>query len=152
MYADRHARPEGIKPGSLIVAIAINAGLIGALLFVTPVFEEITREKPLVISNVPIDPPPEPVIPEAKPARSDRTAARPERVDTTTSILPTPSTTGGAPGASQGWSGCSRAAASTRSSTTGLQIAKIRSRRRLANRARSSARSRPTVTIWSARG
>ena len=89
MYADRHAQPEGIKPGSLIIAIAINAGLVGALVFVTPVFEVMTGNKPLEIVNIPVAPPPEPNPPEAKPERSDRATAQPERVDTSTSIIAT---------------------------------------------------------------
>ena len=91
MYADRHARPEGIKPGSLIVAIAINAGLIGALMFVTPVFDTIKEKKPFQIVNIPDDPPPpaEPV--EEKPQPDARTTARPEHIAAATSIVPTTS-------------------------------------------------------------
>lgn len=88
MYADRYAPPAGIKSGSLIVAVAVNAGVIGALVFVTPVFEVIKRDRPLITTNVPIDPPPPPEPLEMQPQRSDRTQARPEQVSTSTSIVP----------------------------------------------------------------
>lgn len=89
MYADRHARPEGIKPGSLSVAVGINAALVGALMFASPAVELI-RERTLTISNVPVDvppppPPPEPV--EAKVTTQARSAAQPERVDVTIPIV-----------------------------------------------------------------
>lgn len=87
MYADRHARPEGIKPGSLTIAIGINAALIGALMFASPAVELI-KERTLSITNVPVDippPPPEPI--EPKVSSEARSTARPEQIAATIPIV-----------------------------------------------------------------
>lgn len=88
MYVDRYARREGIKPGSLAVAVALNAAVIGALLFSAPVIEAIREKPPLITTNIPLDPPPPPP-PEVQPSSEKRASARPERVDTSLTILPT---------------------------------------------------------------
>ncbi len=87
MYADRYAKSAGVKPGSLIVAVAINAGVIGALLLSTPVVHAIRERGALEIINIPADPPPpEPAPPEAKPQPDDRVASPPDQVMTTTAL------------------------------------------------------------------
>lgn len=86
MYADRYARPAGIKPGSLTVAIGINAALIGALLFSSPAVQQTFRDPPLTTINVPIDPPPDPIQPETKAQPQQRATAQPERIEATTAI------------------------------------------------------------------
>ena len=82
MYADHYARPEGIKPGSLTIAIAINGAIIGALLFSAPVVTRI-NDRPLTIKSIFLDPPPplETPEPEAKPQphrKTVPTAAKPD--------------------------------------------------------------------------
>jgi protein TonB len=88
MYADRHARPEGIKPGSLTIAIGINAALIGGLMFASPAVELI-KERTLSITNVPIDipPPPPPVPIEPEVSSQARDAAQPEQIAATIPIV-----------------------------------------------------------------
>lgn len=87
MYADRHARPEGIKPGSLAIAVAINAGLIGALLFSSPEMIARLPVKPLEVTNIFADPPPDPIPPESTAQPRQKTVAPPrERIETTSSI------------------------------------------------------------------
>ncbi|WBH15464.1 energy transducer TonB [Sphingomonas radiodurans] len=91
MYADRHARPEGIKPGSLTIAIGINAALIGALMFVSPVFEVVEKDGPLQIISIPADPPPKPIQPpETKP---EANKPSPSRQDPIIAVDPIVSTT-----------------------------------------------------------
>ena len=84
MYADRYARPEGIKPGSLTVAIGINAAIIGALMFSAPIVTGITGEKPFEAINIPIDSPPDPLPPEVKAQPQQPTKAQPTRIEATT--------------------------------------------------------------------
>ncbi len=88
MYAHRHVQAAGLKPASLVVAVAINAAVIGALLFSTPVIEAIRDKPPLTIINIPIDPPPPPV-PEPRPSPDQRAASRPDRVATSSPVVPT---------------------------------------------------------------
>lgn len=87
MYADRYSRPEGIKPGSLVVAVAINAAVIGALVFSAPVIEAIRDKPSLAITNIPLDPP-QPPPPEVQPQTDARSTSAPERVATSASIAP----------------------------------------------------------------
>lgn len=90
MYADRHARPEGIKPGSLAIAVAINGALVGALMFASPALQVIKHKDPLRIFDVPEEvPPPPETMPEIKPVPAPRMARQPERILTVTPIVPT---------------------------------------------------------------
>ncbi|MBX9731988.1 MAG: hypothetical protein K2X59_11725 [Sphingomonas sp.] len=67
MYAERYDRPGTIKPGSLAMAIAINAGVLTAVLLAAPEIIKIKPPGPIEIVNIPIKPPPpEPVQPRAK--------------------------------------------------------------------------------------
>lgn len=90
MYADRHARPEGIKPGSLAIAIGINGALVGALMFASPAIEMIKQKDPLRIFVVPDEVPPPPnIIPETKPQPDAREAVVRETINTTKPIVET---------------------------------------------------------------
>ncbi len=91
MYADRHARPEGIKPGSLAIALGINGALVGALMFASPAIEMITKPKPLTLIDVLSEPapPPPPNLPNVKPQPDARNAVVREAVTTTDPIVDT---------------------------------------------------------------
>lgn len=62
MYADRHAPRFRLNPAGLTAAVAINAALIGALIFSGPAIVTKIRDHPLTATNVfvPEPPPPEP--------------------------------------------------------------------------------------------
>lgn len=66
MYADRYARAGGIQPGSLAIALGLNAAVIAALVLSSPEVREKLPDPALVIKNIPLDDPP-PLIPETKP-------------------------------------------------------------------------------------
>ena len=66
MYADRYARAGGIQPGSLAIALGLNAAVIAALVLSSPAVREKLRDPVLMTKNIPLDDPPPP-IPEAKP-------------------------------------------------------------------------------------
>lgn len=90
MYADRNARSSGVNAGSLVAAVAINAAVIGALVFSAPVIDAIRQRPTLRIENIPLDPPPpEAVEPPPRAATEQRAAATPERPDTSAALLPT---------------------------------------------------------------
>ena len=90
MYADRHASPEGIKPGSLAVAVAINVALVGALLLSNPQFVPRPPDDTLSTRNIPLTPPPEPQpTPEAKARAEQRIVTPPEQPDRSTAVDPT---------------------------------------------------------------
>ena len=105
MYADRHAQPTRFNPGGLTAAVAINAGLIAALMFAGPKILPSDPIRILKTTNIPIDqPPPEP--PRPQPKTEAITASRPtetivaphpivpvpvsSNLVTTTTIVPTP--------------------------------------------------------------
>lgn len=58
MYADRNTRSPGIKPGSLAVAVAINGGMLAALLLAPPMKVFGPSKDPFELINVPSPPPP----------------------------------------------------------------------------------------------
>lgn len=90
MYADRNARPSGVNAGSLVVAVAINAAVIGALIFSAPVIEAIKQRGSLIVENIPLDPPPPPEPIEPPPAIKDqKVSTLPERPSASTNIAPT---------------------------------------------------------------
>ena len=88
MYADRYTRPEGIKPGSLSIAVALNAAMLAALLFSSPTVRKALPYKPFEATNIPVDPPPEPIPPTPQPKLQQPTRATPERVDTSSVTSP----------------------------------------------------------------
>lgn len=92
MYADRYTKPTRFNPGGLTAAIAINAGLIAALMFAGPTILPTDPIRTLVTTNIPIDqPPPEPPTPQPKTA--DVVATRPtETIVAPDPVVPTPST------------------------------------------------------------
>lgn len=61
MYADRNARHGGVKPGSLAIAVAINGGVLAAVLLAPAVGVHLKPNHPLIINNVPLPLPPEPI-------------------------------------------------------------------------------------------
>ena len=90
MYADGYSRPTGIRAGSLAVAIAINVGVLSALMFSAPLITAIGGGKSLVVTNIPLEPPPplEPALPEPKPETGR--VAPPEQMSRSTPLLSTP--------------------------------------------------------------
>jgi periplasmic protein TonB len=68
MYADRHARPGGFSPGSLVVAIGVNGAVVAALLAANPDYIPKRVADPFTAINIPIDEPPPPPPPPAKPS------------------------------------------------------------------------------------
>lgn len=94
MYAERFADGPRVRPGSLGVALAINGGVVAALLLASPVIDPPRERPPLVIETIPVDP----VTPDPVPPRPEtpRTAQRQERPDTTQPLpfpLPDPGQT-----------------------------------------------------------
>lgn len=67
MYAERYDRKSAIKPGSLAVAVAINAAVLGAVLL-TPM-EVFTKaiDRPFEGTNIPLPPEPKPIEADPKP-------------------------------------------------------------------------------------
>lgn len=87
MYADRFARSEGIKPGSLTIAVAVNGAIIAALIFSAPEVLKKLPPRPFETINIPVDPPPPPEpVQETKARPHQKTAAQPDPVDTSTKI------------------------------------------------------------------
>ncbi|WP_308815076.1 TonB family protein [Sphingomonas sp. GV3] len=77
MYADRYAKPTRFSPSGLTAAVAINAGLVAALIFAAPhVMTAPPKGAPIDIFTVPTDPPPPP--PESKPKPHDVRARVPD--------------------------------------------------------------------------
>lgn len=62
MYAERNDRSGAIKPGSLSMAMAINAGVLGAVLLAAPEIIKIKPPGSIDIINIPIKPPPPPEL------------------------------------------------------------------------------------------
>jgi len=68
MYADRYPQQRRLNPGTLSIAIAINAAFVAALLFSSPSIPPlIHRDPPLQTYQVLPDPPPPPPEPTDKP-------------------------------------------------------------------------------------
>ncbi len=65
MYADRNTRAPSIKPGSLAVAVAINGGVLAALLLAPPMKVFGPSKDPFELINV--KPPPPPPLPDPQP-------------------------------------------------------------------------------------
>lgn len=88
MYADRGKR-GGFSPGSLGLALGINAAVMGALAFVNPGLVTVTpADPPIEIFAVPPVPDPDPLPkPEAK---SDPTPRPIERITTTRPLVERP--------------------------------------------------------------
>lgn len=89
MYADGYSRPTGIRAGSLAVAIAINVGVLSALLFSAPLITAIARDESLVVTNIPLEPPPPPESAFPKPKPDAGRVAPPEQMSRSTPILST---------------------------------------------------------------
>lgn len=76
MYADRNTRSDGLKPGSLAIAVAINGGVLAAVLLAPAVGVHLKPHKPFELINVDPPVPPEP-IPQPKPQKPPLAEARP---------------------------------------------------------------------------
>lgn len=76
MYADRNTRSDGLKPGSLAIAVAINGGVLAAVLLAPAVGVHLKPNKPFELINVDPPAPPEP-IPQPKAQKPPLAAARP---------------------------------------------------------------------------
>ena len=66
MYADRRSARPGLDPRSATIALVINGAVLGALVFAAPEVVNIHRDPPIVITEIPIAPPPKP-LPPPKP-------------------------------------------------------------------------------------
>ena len=86
MYADLYAQPRRFNPGGLTAAVAINAGLVAALMFAGPTILPGTHDDGPTITTIAIDPPPPPVTPEPQP----RTAEVVPNHPTETIVAPDP--------------------------------------------------------------
>ncbi|QKR99158.1 energy transducer TonB [Sphingomonas sp. CL5.1] len=89
MYADRYVRSSGFNPGSLAVAVGLNAAIVAGLVMSVPeIRENFTKEFTAI--NIPIEPPPPPEPlpqPERKTAHPSRAAT--DQIDRTTPIVQT---------------------------------------------------------------
>jgi protein TonB len=66
MYADRYAKPAGLRPGSLVLALGFNTVILGAMFFAAPNIVP-TIEKTFRVRQIPITPPPTPIRETKKP-------------------------------------------------------------------------------------
>ena len=85
MYADRYARSGGFKPGSLGIALAINAAAVAALMLASPTVRGVVADPPLLTENIPIQPPPEPLPPP--PEVHKQVAPSPSIINTVPPII-----------------------------------------------------------------
>ena len=78
MYADRYTQPNRFNPVGLTAAIAINAGVIGALIFAAPTIVPHIAHDPLKIIDIftPEPPPPEPIPEPPKHVTPNQPAER----------------------------------------------------------------------------
>jgi protein TonB len=92
MYANQQYR-SGINAGSLAAAVAVNAGVIGALLLSAPVIEAIRQRTVLRVENIPLAPPPPEIIKPETPrtAAENSVVTPPERPDTSMAVTSTAS-------------------------------------------------------------
>lgn len=89
MYADRHARSGGFNPGSLAIALTINATLVAGLVMSVPEFRP-PLDKVLNIRNIPIiDPPPPEPLPKPEPRIAHQPRPAPQRIDTVRPVVDT---------------------------------------------------------------
>ena len=104
MYADRHARRMKLDPGSLGLSAAMVGVMMAGLIFSTPDFVKVIKDKGLGITNIEVTPIPPPVeikpLPKTKadpkpmenpftPAREVETAQPSENTTATTTEFPT---------------------------------------------------------------
>jgi periplasmic protein TonB len=96
MYADRSAT-RSFNPGSLGVALGINAAVIGALFFAGPKVGIFEPPAPITLIDPYIPAPPPPPEPAPEPKETLRTEQPvpppPERIETPEAIVPTTSDT-----------------------------------------------------------
>ncbi len=90
MYADRNARTPGIKPGSLAVAVAINGGVLAALLLAPPMKVFGPQNKPFKLTNILTPPPPPELPPEPKVKRDPPPKAQPIAPEPLVDVLKPP--------------------------------------------------------------
>lgn len=87
MYADRYARSGGFKPGSLGIALGINAAVVAALMLSNPAVRRVVTDPPLETVNIPLDPLPDPIPPQ--PSSDARPEPRPPVIDTVDPLVKT---------------------------------------------------------------
>lgn len=81
MYADRFAQPKRFNPGSMGLAVGINAMVLAGLVFSAPVVERITGNGPIDIYT-PREAPPPPPEPLPEPEPQPRADPAPEHIET----------------------------------------------------------------------
>lgn len=77
MYADRNTRAPGIKPGSLAAAVAINGGVLVAVMLAPPMKILGPPNKPFELINILQPPPPPEPAPAPKAQRDPPPKAQP---------------------------------------------------------------------------
>lgn len=87
MYADRYAKPTRFNPGSLGLALGLNAAIVAALISAAPQLLPKRPERPMEAIFKPIDPPPPP---ELRPLPRKVTPPRDELVFVPPQPLPLP--------------------------------------------------------------
>jgi protein TonB len=80
MYADRFTQPRRFNPGSMGLAIGINAVVLAGLVFSTPVVEKLTDGT--IVVYTPHDEPPPPPKPLPTPQPQPRANPAPEHIET----------------------------------------------------------------------
>jgi protein TonB len=80
MYADRFTQPRRFNPGSMGLAIGINAVVLAGLVFSTPVVEKLTDGA--IVVYTPHDEPPPPPKPLPTPQPQPRANPAPEHIET----------------------------------------------------------------------
>lgn len=79
MYADRNTRTPQIRPGSLALAVALNSGVLAALLLAPPMKIPVPLKDPFELINVtppPPPPPPEPKVQHDPPPKAQPIAPK----------------------------------------------------------------------------
>ena len=89
MYADRYVRSRGFNPGSLAVAVGLNAAIVAGLVMSVPEIRE-NLTKDFTAINIPIEPPPPPEpLPPPEHKATHQTRAATEQIDRTVPIVQT---------------------------------------------------------------
>lgn len=70
MYADRRSARQGLDPRSATIALVVNGAVMAVLVFAAPVAVTIHRDPPLVTTNIPVPPPPDPLPPPDRLVRA----------------------------------------------------------------------------------
>ncbi|WEK44469.1 MAG: energy transducer TonB [Candidatus Sphingomonas colombiensis] len=94
MYADRHSRSGGFNPGSLAIALTINATLVAGLILSVPEFRA-PLDHVLQTRNIPIDEPPPPKpLPQPEPRIAHQSQRTIQHIDTLKPLVDTNTASG----------------------------------------------------------